>query len=562
MLRECKRTLRIGARKSLLSRIQVSLVAKSLANLWPQLNFIFSFHDSFGDKNPELLFWNKNSSSSPVFSEEAGVFSTALSRLLLSNKLDILVHSFKDLPIKDLSSEKISQETEFVPVLDRGDQRDILLMKREVLVSPPTEVIILASAPRRILLAGNFLKQALPSTLQKSKLVFNPIRGNVPSRLKKLNNSEAHGIILAKAGLDRLLIKPSSLFFDPTLLQSSELKQSQKEIYKIIRNYEFMILPLSSVPNAAAQGSIALEIKNADLELKSLITPLCIPSNTSTSLEEREELSKKSGSCYDKIGIAVLERDYGRLYFIKGRDNAGKKISYKKIQNKVDANSVKTKLWPLKGEGIVIKRHPISSALPKYPPQYCLVSRSNAWPDKWKPKSSLVNCASLLHRIIFARRRHSIIWTAGTKTLFALAKQGLWVHGSADGLGEDEAPQLNYILKTTPGNTLKNTLRFTKLSHQDNLLQSAHPCLPSYKIELIALLPLIGTTPLSSRTHFFWKSASQFNWMLKKYPDLANAKHACGPGLTRKVIQETINLEPKIYLDYQSYLEEMLEEMQ
>ena len=533
-------SLVLASRKSLLARIQSSMVAKQIHKIKPDLKLHFSLKQTTMDQEMQKPLWE---------TEIKGAFTHDLSKLLVEKEVDAVVHSYKDLPL-----ENYDPGIKVIPVLPRADQRDLLLFKKSAIQQPPKEIHILTSSLRRMYLLDNFLRKALPKNLQSRHLHFNVVRGSIPTRLRKLMWSTNHGLVLAKAALDRLLCHPKSLLLVSQLLTTEEIQLAQKQIRNVLANCEFMVLPLSCCPNAPAQGSLAVEVRESDSFVVQLFTALIDAKNESSSRLERQGMRQLGGGCHQKIGITVLERDYGRIYYLRGvKNNEGKETLLVKQglerptqqSTKIGANvhkqnhetrldkkwqmkSIQTSpankraLWPLPEEKLKIKRTPLKVASDAIP-SHIWVSRYEAWPSTWEAKGQ-------------------ILWAAGTKTLFRLADRGFWVHGCADSLGEQEDTQIEVILNTSPS--------FVKLTHHLQKGLSRFASLATYKVEISAE----NTSRVKECRHFFWKSALQFNFMTRLYPEILHANHASGPGLTFQHIQQKLSKPVEIFLNYEDWL--------
>ena len=619
------KSIKIGGRASLLSRIQISLVSKSLLSNFPNLNIIFQTKDAAADIDLETPLWKL-----PV----TGAFTTEFSNLLINNKVDLIVHSHKDLALVN------NKETEIHPVLERGDLRDLLLFKKSKFNKTLDQITILTSSPRRTYLLSQTLPELLPKRFQNLKINFNSIRGNIQTRLQKLINSEdADAIVLSKVAIDRLLCDLNLLHFDKSLLEKNKLIEEQNNIKNLLTNLFFMILPLSLCPNAPAQGSLAVEIRKDDTEILKYVNSLKNYYNTFSTNYERSELSKYGGGCHQSIGISLIETKDFIIKYKKGKldngiilneriiehkknagdgmnanysKNAGIEINagaYSNADKGMNANYSKNagqemnanysknagqemnasysknitdkeknagislnanysknagdfsgagysdnidqylnathemnaghsknitdsktlNFFPNSKEDlkkIKIKRTPLSD-LEIDPPNYCFVSRSEAWLDKWESFDK-------------------IIWTPGIKTMKKLAKRDIWVHGCSDGLGEIEfSSDIKNLIQT---NTDKK-IEFVKLTHQINLQASIFPKISTYKIECCFPLP-----DISSYKSFFWNSATQFDWFINAYPEIIKAKHASGPGLTSKYIEKKIESIIDIFFDFEDWL--------
>lgn len=216
------KTLRIGTRKSVLALVQTELVANALKRAWPDIEIEILTRDTLGDRildKPLQEFGGK------------GVFVSEFEQAILDGVIDLAVHSAKDLPME------LAAGLELVAVSEREDPRDVLVtLKAEEQPGMFNEGIsggaqrfpgrqeirIGTSSPRRQLLVKNLAaaEGLWPDTVP---VRCETLRGNVHTRLKKLEEGMYHGIILAAAGLKRLGIFDSPgeecpfnfHFFDP-----------------------------------------------------------------------------------------------------------------------------------------------------------------------------------------------------------------------------------------------------------------------------------------------------------------------------------------------------------
>ena len=150
---------------------------------------------------------------------------------------------------------------------------------------------IFTSSPRRQENLSKFLRKAIPFELDS--LIFSDIRGNILTRVQKLEDSNADGLVIAKAALDRLL--------SPKVGITSELDSFKKNLDKFL----WMVIPCSQNPCAPGQGALAIEVKSGNkkvIELLNQINDLDVFKNVE---EEREKLKKYGGGCHQKIGIKI-----------------------------------------------------------------------------------------------------------------------------------------------------------------------------------------------------------------------------------------------------------------
>jgi len=178
-----KRTIRIGSRGGALAVAQAQIVINSVKTTHPNIDFEIITIKTTGDK---IL----DKSLDTIGGK--GLFTKELEQALIDGSIDIAVHSYKDMPI---------DETDDLPV--------VALSVREapfdVLVLPKTSAVIDKSKP-----VGS---SSLRRTIQFTKLddyngvEIKAVRGNVPTRLSKLDNGEYSALILAQAGLNRLSLQ-------------------------------------------------------------------------------------------------------------------------------------------------------------------------------------------------------------------------------------------------------------------------------------------------------------------------------------------------------------------
>ena len=179
------KTIRILSRNSSLAKIQAHQVADEIKAKYPDINVTHSYRDTKGDIDLTTPL-----SKMP----EQGVFTSDLRDALLNNETDMVVHSWKDLPIE------MPKGTDIVSTLARSDSRDILFFKKDSIKKKSLKIY--SSSPRR----ERNLSISLPDLLtwKISKIEFHPIRGNIQTRLSKFLNDSLDGVVIAKAAIDRL----------------------------------------------------------------------------------------------------------------------------------------------------------------------------------------------------------------------------------------------------------------------------------------------------------------------------------------------------------------------
>lgn len=245
------RTVRIGTRQSRLALAQAAIAAEALApRLGPaDLVPIATRGDAISARQPRGRW---------VASD--GQFTRELERALLDERIDLVVHSYKDLPTAPVEGLVIGA------VLERADARDCLLTADGGgLDDLPFGGRIGTSSPRR----------AAQLAAARCDLIAMPIRGNVETRLRRLEAREYDALILAAAGLDRLGIPVppgARLPFD-------------------------LMLP------APAQGALAVQVRADDGPLHNALASVDHAPTRIAVDAERALLRRIGGGCLAPLGV-------------------------------------------------------------------------------------------------------------------------------------------------------------------------------------------------------------------------------------------------------------------
>jgi hydroxymethylbilane synthase len=200
-----------------------------------------------------------------------GLFTREIEEALLDGRIDIAVHSSKDMPTH------LPDGLELSAFLEREDARDAFVGRSaKPLLELPEGAAIGSSSLRR---------QALMKRLRPDLNIV-MFRGNVPTRLRKLEEGQVDGTILAFAGLKRL-----------------GLESAVTEL-----------LPLDTFPPAPGQGAIGIETRIGDKAMAKLLAPVNHPETAAALACERAFLAVLDGSCRTPIaGYAAV--DCGKLLF-------------------------------------------------------------------------------------------------------------------------------------------------------------------------------------------------------------------------------------------------------
>jgi hydroxymethylbilane synthase len=290
------KTIKLISRKSDLAKIQAHLVSTELKNKFPDLEVELIFKSTLGD----------NDLTTPLNKmPDIGVFTSDIKKDLLSGRGDLAVHSWKDLPIDT------EPGTFICGTLQRADMRDMLFLKKSS--KNKTFLEILSSSPRREKNLSNFLPHALPG--EPNGISFHDVRGNIQTRFTKLMKGDRDGLVVAKAAIDRILKS-----------QKDEFKVGRELLREALKSLNWMVLPLSVNPCAAAQGALALEIRTEDNELRSMIESISDVPAFKLIEEERLILKSYGGGCHQKIGASIESFEIGQVKTVKGETEDGEEI--------------------------------------------------------------------------------------------------------------------------------------------------------------------------------------------------------------------------------------------
>ena len=263
--------IRVGTRKSELALTQTNLVKESLlsSGYQPEIHPIVTTGDK--DLRPFQSLLGD------------GFFTKEIEKSLLSNEVDLAVHSSKDLP------SQLHKELPWVAYSEREDTTDILIVKKEfVLSKSPLKlkdgILLGTSSPRRTAQ----LKRKFP----QSKIVS--IRGNVQRRIERITLGEVDATVLAKAGVNRLNLYNS-------------IKASGLEIIDL----DFVTAPCQGI--LAVQGNSACKKALEALNNKEL---------TDIALAEKSVLAMLGGGCHLAVGCKISKSQaYQMDFFLSEQDS-------------------------------------------------------------------------------------------------------------------------------------------------------------------------------------------------------------------------------------------------
>ncbi len=286
--------IRIGTRGSELALWQARYIAQKIGEHKTEIIII----KTKGDRIRNVSFDKM---------EGKGFFTKEIEEALLEKKIDCAVHSLKDLPVDDTPGLHIAAIT------SREDPSDVLLIRSDR-YDPGASIPVVKSA----VVGTSSLRRCAQILHEIPTLSIKPLRGNVPTRIKRLREKKFDAIILARAGISRLEIDLTGLI-------------------------EFT-LPFSYFLPAPGQGSLAVQIRESDIRLQKELSFLNDDATSRAVLAERAFLKEFGAGCHIPLGaLAHVQNSIIHLsgmvassdgkYFFRGNisgthpDETGKKLA-------------------------------------------------------------------------------------------------------------------------------------------------------------------------------------------------------------------------------------------
>ncbi|WP_414584153.1 hydroxymethylbilane synthase [Scytonema sp. PCC 10023] len=248
------RTIRIGSRKSQLALVQTYWVQEQLQKSFPEMSFEVHTMSTQGDKILDVALAKIG---------DKGLFTKELEVGMLNQEIDFAVHSLKDLPTR------LPEGLVLAAITERENPADALVLhekhKGKQIDTLSEGAVIGTSSLRRLAQ----LRHHFPH------LQFKDVRGNLNTRMSKLDAGEYDALILAVAGLERLGM-------------GDRVHQ---------------ILPKEISLHAVGQGALGIECRADDAELLSLLKAIEHPETRDRCLAERSFLRELEGGCQVPIGV-------------------------------------------------------------------------------------------------------------------------------------------------------------------------------------------------------------------------------------------------------------------
>lgn len=245
------KTVTIGTRGSQLALIQTDIIKNMLLELVPTIHICVQIITTKGDKNMNPV---------PLDSVGKGWFTKEIDKALLDETIDIAVHSLKDLP------EMLPEGLIIAAIPKREDAREALVSKDNT----PLE-----SFKKGAVIGTDSTRRKAQILHKRPDLVVESVRGNVNTRLEKLDAGQYDGLFLAVAGLKRLGLE----------------------------NRITQYFPIDDIIPSPGQGALAVVIKESNTDLFSLISQLNHQPTLTAISAERAFSKAVGGGCKLPVGM-------------------------------------------------------------------------------------------------------------------------------------------------------------------------------------------------------------------------------------------------------------------
>lgn len=301
----------IGTRGSQLALWQTNWVKAEIEKLHPGIEVEIKVISTKGDRVLDV--------SLPKLGELGkGLFTTELEDAIFEHRVDLAVHSLKDLPTELPAGLHIGA------ICEREDVRDALVAR--------TAIRSFNELPQRALIGTSSLRRQAQLLAARPDLVIEPIRGNVDTRLRKLDEGQYDAIVLAAAGLNRL----------------GHANRITEHL-----NEELM-LP------AVGQGALAIETREDDAETAEIIQALDNEATRLACTAERAFLKGLGGGCLVPIAAhATIESDVMTLNGLVASPDGSEAVRGKQSGSSYDAELIGRQLADdllARGAGGILRR--------------------------------------------------------------------------------------------------------------------------------------------------------------------------------------------------------------
>lgn len=284
----------VGTRGSKLALVQTNWVVEELKESNPGIEFEIKIIKTKGDLVTHLPLHKIG---------DKGLFTKEIEQQLLDKEIDLAIHSMKDMP------SILPKGLKFASIPKRQDPRDVLVLKNGY--------SSIDDLPKGAKIGTGSKRRTYQLLKYRPDLEIVPIRGNIDTRIRKIEEENLHGVVLAAAGLIRAGLENCISYFIPTDIM---------------------------VP-APAQGALAIEIRENDLFIEDIVSHIKDEITETQVAAERGFLTGVNGSCHIPMGAyCEIKGENIILTGLYGDEN-GKKLVIKSLEGKIeDASSLGFKL--------------------------------------------------------------------------------------------------------------------------------------------------------------------------------------------------------------------------
>jgi hydroxymethylbilane synthase len=444
--------------------------------------------------------------------EGSDFFTQDIFDALENGEADIAVHS-----LKDMSGSHFFGENKFA-IIERDDTRDVAIFNKSVeekIKQGQTTIIIGTCSPRREETAIGFLRKALPQWNNDFLIQTKIIRGNVDTRLRKLDAGEYDGIILATAGINRLL----------------DSEKDAASIEQLLVDKKLMLLPLIECVPAPCQGAIVAEAHHSNARAIEVLNAINQETLMQDCINEKQTALNYGTGCLQKFGVTTIHyNNESKVGYAAGISGEGDKFSHWSGLPEVD-----------------LSNHALFSTT-DYMGIFFAYKHEQKEIVIQQPIVYVANYKAVKHEALINQLHTKNVWAAGTKTWYELAKQKIWVTGCADAFG------LEFMEKAWQ-------MHLLKIDRNDVCIITGNQAVTNWQNKG---WNAIGTYSFSIKedetikariqeaTAFFWTSFHQFH----HYKSLLNKEsiHLCPSGETANLLKEA-GINPIVFPNIKSFLQ-------
>lgn len=275
----------VGTRGSKLALVQTNWVVDELKKANPGIEFEVKVIKTKGDLITHLPLHKIG---------DKGLFTKEIEQQLLDKEIDLAIHSMKDMP------SVLPEGLKFANIPKRQDPRDVLVLKEGY--------NCIDDLPKGAKIGTGSKRRTYQLLKYRPDLEIIPIRGNIDTRIRKIEDENLDGIVLAAAGLIRAGLEKHISYFIPTDIM---------------------------VP-APAQGALAIEIRENDSFIEDIVSHIKDEITEIQVLAERGFLTGVNGSCHVPMGAyCEINNDNLTLTGLYGDEN-GNKLVIKSLEGKLE----------------------------------------------------------------------------------------------------------------------------------------------------------------------------------------------------------------------------------